>query len=1045
MILERYYFVMDEQVKTTLMETLSRHAQSYIQQTNAQWQIRLQLPSPLTKQQFYRILTILRNTKDMKEEKPEEYLEVRPYVANRLEDTISLRLIHVHSIQDYCLNEDFTGLSKTDKEEQKWKWLKQKRYDADPLPELYSVKQMSVVNEWEELEEAPVFSELWSNMEKIYRYVVKYVYTDKENKIDYIVEVRKSTNKPFATMVEANVPYIPEEYYLKVVMRPDSLKKDKVQMPIENLCRLIYRHSLRMMQIQSGEGKLMTVTDMDAIMTKYGAMIRTARFIPRDKPDDSKTFFLAPKPVTLERVHLIEPGKVYCVTSVLENYAVTEKADGERMLLFIDEQGDTYLINNVPKPKHTGLRCTHRDYFNSILDGEYIEREHRYGSEQETEKDLFAVFDIYFVHGRNVANLPLISTDTRERIKSRYDWMQEVCQARHWDTSQSSMEIRSKVHRSGNKEEMFQQCTSLIRDAKQKKTWYPIDGLIFTPIKLPVLGYYPNTKVEFSYGMRWDRVYKWKPAELNTIDFLVKKGIRLMGPDGKVYQEFILQTGFNVDLMMEMDVLKGTQLLYQHEYRKHMQYGEGKYVPHVFRPFSYYQDGVHRAYIPVNERGVACAENADMLKDDTIVEFAYDKDDERHVSYRWRPLRVRDDKTRLYRKVDEFGNRNLSKTANDTSTANNVWRSIHRPVTTAMIEGRERVGEEEAPSCIEERIQTDDDVYYAREIPRFHLLSKNMLNFHNTFIKEKLYQYSKSRNASLLELACGRAGDLKRWCAQRYGFVLGIDFSKDNIIDPREGSFARTIHSLMRKEQDVRSGKIEARFAYMPPILYAVGDCALPIRDGSAAFAKEDMQSVELLQYVFDKKFPSRSPFYNVIPALRGKAQNGFDVVSCQFAVHYFFESREKLDGFFQNVADNLKPGGYFISTFMDGERVDRLLRGKNRAEGIVKESVVWAILKGYDQEFNSHNPYGNRIRVYLENINQLIPEYLVHFGFLVQYAETKGLRLVESKTFGETLEEEKLKRHSRSMQRILDEYSNEDPIIQQFSQLNRWVIFQKV
>lgn len=320
-----------------------------------------------------------------------------------------------------------------------------------------------------------------------------------------------------------------------------------------------------------------------------------------------------------------------------------------------------------------------------------------------------------------------------------------------------------------------------------------------------------------------------------------------------------------------------------------------------------------------------------------------------------------------------------------------------------------------------------------------------MLNFHNTFIKDKLYMFSKSRNASLLELACGRAGDLKRWCAQRYSFVLGIDFSKDNIVDPKEGSFARTIHSLMRKEQDVRSGKIEPRFAYMPPILYAVGDCALPIRDGSAAFAKEDMQSVELLQYVFDKRFPNRSPFYNVIPALRGKAQNGFDVVSCQFAVHYFFESRERLDGFFQNVADNLKTGGYFISTFMDGERVDRLLHGKDRVEGIVKDSVVWAILKGYEQEFSDRNPYGNRIRVYLENINQLIPEYLVHFGFLVQYAETKGLRLVDSKTFDQTLEEEKLKKHSRSLQRILDEFSQEDPIIQEFSKLNRWVIFQKM
>lgn len=1032
---------MEDTLKTTLMDTLGRHVQSYLHNKDAQWQIRLQIPTALTKKQFYRILNVLRNTKDIKEESPEEYLEVRPYVANRLENTLSLRLMHTNTIQDYCLSEDYTGLRVADKENNKWKWMKQVRYDMDTLPDFYTVRQQSVVNQWEEMKETPTFTESWSSMEKMYRYVVNYVYTDKEDKVDYVIEVRKSTKNPFSTMIDANIPYIPEEYHLKVVLRAGSLPKASLKTPVEEIIRKMYRHSLRLMQIQSGEGKLMSLKDAETVMKKYGALVRTGRFIPRDRPDDSSSYFLAPKPVTLERVHLIEPGKVYCVTSIQENYAVTEKADGERMLLYIDEVGEAYLINNIPKPRHTGLRCLSRDYYNTLLDGEYVEKEHRYGNSDEIEKDLFAVFDVYFVQGKNVSHLPLIGSD---KEKGRYDWMKQVCHAGRWDTSRAMLEIRSKEHRVGNKEAMFQQCASILKDAKQKKTWYPIDGLIFTPTKLPVLGYYPNTKVEFSYGMRWDRVFKWKPAELNTIDFLVKKGIRLLGPDGKEYQEFILHTGFNVDLMMEMDILKGIQLLYQQEYRKQIQYGEGKYVPNVFRPFSYYQDGVHRAYVPINERGMAYAENQDILKDDTIVEFAYDKDDERHVSYRWRPLRVRDDKTKLYRTLDEYGNKTLSKTANDTSTANNVWRSIHRPVTTSMMEGRERVGEEEAPSCIEERIQTDDDVYYAREIPRFHLLSKNMLNFHNTFIKEKLYMYSKSRNSSLLELACGRAGDLKRWCAQRYGFVLGIDYSKDNIVDPKEGSFARTIHSLMRKEQDVRSGKIEAKFAYMPPILYAVGDCALPIRDGSAAFAKEDPQSVELLQYLFDKKYPSRSPYYSIIPALRGKAQNGFDVVSCQFALHYFFESREKLDGFFQNVSENLKTGGYFITTFMDGERVDRLLRGKSRVEGIVKESIVWAILKGYEQEFSERNPYGNRIRVYLENINQLIPEYLVHFGFLVQYAETKGLRLVDSKTFDETLEEEKQKKHSRSLQRILDDFSREDPKIQEFSKLNRWVIFQK-
>jgi hypothetical protein len=129
----------------------------------------------------------------------------------------------------------------------------------------------------------------------------------------------------------------------------------------------------------------------------------------------------------------------------------------------------------------------------------------------------------------------------------------------------------------------------------------------------------------------------------------------------------------------------------------------------------------------------------------------------------------------------------------------------------------------------------------------------------------------------------------------------------------------------------------------------------------------------------------------------------------------------------------------------MDGGRVDAKLKHKRKIEGVVKDTVIWAILKNYDEDsFGATRPYGNRIRVYLENINQLIPEYLVHFEFLVEYAAQRGLRLVDSKTFDEILVEEKRKPQTKSNQRILDEFDAEHPMVKGFSELNRWVIFQK-
>lgn len=39
------------------------------------------------------------------------------------------------------------------------------------------------------------------------------------------------------------------------------------------------------------------------------------------------------------------------------------------------------------------------------------------------------------------------------------------------------------------------------------------------------------------------------------------------------------------------------------------------------------------------------------------------------------------------------------------------------------------------------------------------------------------------------------------------------------------------------------------------------------------------------------------------------------DLVSCQFALHYSFESLPQAECMIRNASESLKPGGYFIAT----------------------------------------------------------------------------------------------------------------------------------
>ena len=43
-----------------------------------------------------------------------------------------------------------------------------------------------------------------------------------------------------------------------------------------------------------------------------------------------------------------------------------------------------------------------------------------------------------------------------------------------------------------------------------------------------------------------------------------------------------------------------------------------------------------------------------------------------------------------------------------------------------------------------------------------------------------------------------------------------------------------------------------------------------------------------------------------------------FDIASCQFAMHYMFQSAKQAHHFFAQIAAHLKPGGVFIATTMD-------------------------------------------------------------------------------------------------------------------------------
>ena len=135
----------------------------------------------------------------------------------------------------------------------------------------------------------------------------------------------------------------------------------------------------------------------------------------------------------------------------------------------------------------------------------------------------------------------------------------------------------------------------------------------------------------------------------------------------------------------------------------------------------------------------------------------------------------------------------------------------------------------------------------------------------------------------------------------------------------------------------------------------------------------------------------------NGVAAVKNKGKGGFNVVSCQFATHYFFENRETLTTFLDNVAALCKPGGYFIGTCYDGQRVFDALEDKEVGDGIsLKEDgrVLVSITKEYNSQVfkPDDTSLGYPILVTQESIGKPAREYLVNMEFLTRELRVRGL-----------------------------------------------------
>ena len=576
--------------------------------------------------------------------------------------------------------------------------------------------------------------------------------------------------------------------------------------------------------------------------------------------------FVGAQPETLQKNKIAQLYK--------QTYSVTDKADGDRCFMYIDDKGFALLLDaNVDKICKTNLQSG--KYSNCIIDGERV---------NHAGVITFMAFDVLAINGVDIRG------NDKYHLEARLDNLTSIVSSIPC-TNMYSVEMKTFYFKN-----VFLGSQVILETADKKS--YKNDGLIFTPMNEP----YPLTR-------KWGGLLKWKPAELNTIDFFAVKE-----SDG-FWKLFVQHTP--TPTPQQISRPQSELVLFDVEKLCN--------TPCPIDGMTFQTTILESTIDP---------STGYPFKTRTVIEFRWDTKVCKFI-----PLRTRWDKTANPRKHGNF-----------SAVACDVWNNIHNPIEKELLY-KFSVG------------SNKEDQYFEK-----------MRRFHN---KVKEYMYSKyARNVeNMLELCSGRGGDMHKWLHNNVSNVMGYDISERNIAECKR-----------------RWGEAQAKQSASSKFNYN--------------FQKLDLCSSNALEKIY-KNTP-----------------NKFQVISCQFGIHYFFGSDTTIHNIINILDTTLEENGFFMITFMDDTCLEDLMDKNTIQSKVTHNELQYMIKKQFNQVKIILN--GNSI------LSEGSDEFVIDFHAFANLMHARGYAVVETELF------KNLPPSDFPEIKLLKEYEKD------ISFLNRYCVFQK-
>ena len=708
--------------------------------------------------------------------------------------------------------------------------------------------------------------------------------------------------------------------------------------------------------------------------------------------DRGATSLEARQTITLEIQHVTE--------ELANKYAVTDKADGERHFMIINENRVFLMTTNLDV-KDTGIVLDDKNssYNGSVLDGELI-------FVPDKNRHLFLVFDCLFHKSIDVrptlklmeriafaddviencfifgkqkgfkigdVKMSMDKFDLNKKLTYHFDELKNLMAIFNADIEIEKQYplIRRKyfITATGGKDwEIFAYALTLWNTFTKNssvKCPYFLDGLIFQPLEQSYVTNKKDNKLPD---------FKWKPPEKNSIDFYLEFDKLPSGEIMTVYDnsrdEYLRNKSYRICKFYVGQQNKGTE------------------VPVLFKE----DQELYLGYVFLTDGEVRDLDG-NIISDKTVVEAYYNNDPEVLDKFRWVIIRTRYDKTES---VIRYGR----KYGNYSTVADKVWKSIINPVLMTDFEDLAKGNDpdkniysyDKKIASLRQKIGHELIISTAKENAYFQIrtnLAKPMRGFHNWIKSNMIYtychkMYQDNRQLSVLDFGCGRGADMMKFYYAKNNFYVGLDLDREGLVSAVDGCFSR-YNQLKRRPN-------------FPKMHFLQADCSaeLDIESQKNALNLKHLDNEDAYRKFFSKDQSQRTLF---------------DRINCQFTMHYMLKNEDTWSNFKKNINGYLRNGGYFLATLFDGRKVMELLGDNDKftqdyTDENGKSKILFEITKKYDKPKDKNVVIGpgNPIDVYLAWFcleGRPLTEYLVDSEFVVKdLLDSCNLELVDTDSF---------------------------------------------